>query len=546
MATMFCYQCEQAAQGSGCTQVGVCGKDPEVAALQDLLIHQLKGIGYLGHQRLAAGDTIDENQYQFMLEAAFATLTNVDFDSERFVGLLEEGDQIQQELARSVSVSDRVPDAAQYELPKSKIEMLADAREVGILAGDVSEDVRSLRELIIYGLKGMAAYAHHAELLGQSDPNVRDFFFEAFASVAEDDLEVPELLDLALKVGETNIRVMELLDTANTEVFGHPEPTEARITLKKGPFIVVSGHDLRDLKMLLEQTEGTGVDVYTHGEMLPALAYPELKKHDHLVGNFGGAWQDQQKEFDGIPGAILMTTNCLQKPRPSYQDRFFTTGPAGWPGTPHIPEENGHKDFSAVIEKALELGGFSEDEPEKRILIGFGHQSTLDNADAIVEAVNSGALRHFFLIGGCDGARPGRNYFTEFAEEVPNDAVILTLACGKFRFNKQDFGTIGDVPRLIDMGQCNDAYSAVKVAQALAEAFDCDLNDLPLSMIVSWYEQKAVVILLSLLALGVKNIHLGPTLPAFLSSNVLDVLVDEFDLRPTTTVRADLLAILDE
>lgn len=545
MQKMFCYQCEQTVGGKGCTRVGVCGKNDQVAALQDLLIYQLKGIGYFGSKVLESGRTIDMDTHKFVVDAAFATLTNVDFDPSRFQALLQQSANVKTLLHELAGTLEGLPEAARYQLPQDESQRVVDASKVGVISDtDLDEDVRSLRETIMYGLKGMAAYAHHAYLLGQTDEKVFNFFYKALAALIDNKLDVDALFDLTMQVGTTNIRCMELLDAANTGNYGNPEPTQALISKKKGPFIVVSGHDLKDLKHLLEQTEGTGVNVYTHGEMLPTLAYPELKKHDHLVGNYGGAWQDQQKEFAHLPGAVLMTTNCIQRPLDSYKDRIFTTGLVGWPEIEHIETVNGKKDFSPVIEKALSLGGWAEDEEEKHILIGFGHAATLSYADKIISAVKNGAVKHFFLVGGCDGAKPGRNYYTEFAEKTPDDTIIMTLACGKYRFNKTDFGTIGELPRLLDVGQCNDAFSAVKIALALADAFDCDINELPLSLVLSWYEQKAVVILLSLLSLGVKDIYLGPTLPAFITPNILDVLVKKFNITPTSTVEADLKAML--
>ncbi len=546
MTEMFCYQCEQTARGEGCTRMGVCGKDPEVSALQDLLIHHLKGIGFYAQRALEQGLDIGERPGRFVAEGLFSTITNVDFDPGRFEDLLREAAEVKGHL-RGMMQADScgVPAAAGDCLPGSLQEMVAEGRAVVTSAeNEVPEDIQSLRATLLFGLKGMAAYAHHARILGYTHAEVDAFFYQGLAATVCDHKMQEDLIGLLMELGRVNLVCMETLDRANTESFGHPEPTQAQVSVKKGPFIVVSGHDLRDLKDLLEQAEGTGVNVYTHGEMLPALAYPELKKHEHLVGNYGGAWQDQQKDFDGIPGCILMTTNCIQKPRDSYRDRIFTTGLVGWPDLQHIPEEDGRKDFSPIIEKALELGGWTEDEALREITIGFGREATLRHAGAIVDAVKSGDIRHFFLIGGCDGARPGRNYYTDFAEKVPQDTVILTLACGKYRFNHLDFGTIKGLPRLLDVGQCNDAYSAIKIASALAEAFDCDVNELPLSMILSWYEQKAVCILLSLFSLGVKGIRLGPTLPAFVSPGVLQVLVDNFDIAPTTDAETDLKAIL--
>jgi len=543
---MFCFQCEQTLGGKGCVKHGVCGKSPEVAGLQDLLVHLLKGIGFYGCEALAKGKKIDDETHAFVMDAIFATLTNVNFDPQRFVDYIKQADGIKEALKELAGEIEKpCPEAVTYRAPSTKAEMLEDAKKVGIMADkNLDEDIRSLRELIIYGLKGMGAYAHHARVLGKTDEAVNNFFYKGLAASVNDDLTVDELVGLNMELGKVNFKCMEILDSANTGTYGHPTPTEVAITKKKGPFIVVSGHDLKDLKELLEQTEGKGINIYTHGEMLPAHGYPELKKYPHLVGNFGGAWQDQQKEFDSLPGAILMTTNCLQKPRDNYMDRIFTTSIVGWTDVSHIEEVNGKKDFKPVIEKALELGGWQEDEPEKKIMVGFGHNTVLGVADKVIDAVKKGAIKHFFLIGGCDGAKPGRNYYTEFAEKAPEDTVILTLACGKFRFNKKEFGTIGELPRLLDVGQCNDAYSAIKIAVALADAFKCDVNELPLSLILSWYEQKAVCILLTLLSLNIKNIHLGPSLPAFVSPNVLQVLVDNFNIKPISNVEADLQGIL--
>lgn len=544
--SMFCFQCEQTIGGKGCTKAGNCGKDAEVAVLQDLLIYQLKGISFYAEKLLEKGIKIDDETDKFMMDASFSTLTNVNFDPERFIQYLREAEEIKKNLKNGVGeISEEIPEAAKYELPEKKEEMLEDAKKAGIMYDQhLDADIRSLREMLIYGMKGMGAYGHHAHVLGYKDETVSKFFYKGFAATINSKLTAEDLFELNMEFGQINLKCMELLDAANTGTYGNPTPAEVLITKKKGPFIVVSGHDLKDLKELLEQTEGKGVNIYTHGEMLPAHGYPELKKYPHLVGNFGGAWQDQQKEFDKIPGCILMTTNCLQKPRTSYRDRIFTTSIVGWPDITHIREINGKKDFSLIINKALQLGGWPQDESEKKIVVGFGHNAVLSNADKIVEGVKNGAIKHFFLIGGCDGARPGRNYFTEFAEKTPKDTIILTLACGKYRFNKEDFGNIGELPRLIDLGQCNDAYSAIKIALALSEVFKCGVNDLPLSLILSWYEQKAVCILITLLSLGIKDIRLGPTLPAFISPNVLQVLIDKFDIKPISTPDEDLKTIL--
>ena len=542
---MFCFQCEQTAGGKGCTKVGVCGKTPEVAGLQDLLIYLLKGIGFYGEELYEKGEKPSHEIAKFMADASFATLTNVNFDPKRFVQYIKQAAAYKDELAEQVGEIKNAPSAATYQVPQYQEQMLEDAKKVGIMYDqNLDADIRSLREMLIYGMKGMAAYAHHAQILGKYDEEVNRYFFRGFNKTLDQSMSVQDWVDEVLHFGNVNLKCMELLDAANTSAYGNPEPTHVQVNMKKGPFIVVSGHDLHDLKNLLEQTDGKGINIYTHGEMLPAHGYPELNKYKHLVGNYGGAWQEQQNEFDGIQGAILMTTNCLMKPRDSYSDRIFTTSIVGFEDMAHISTTDKEKDFTPVIEKALSLPGFPEDEPEKTILVGFGHNAVLSNADTIVEGVKSGAIRHFFLIGGCDGARPGRNYFTEFALKTPEDTIILTLACGKYRFNKLSFGMIGELPRVLDVGQCNDAYGAIKIATTLADVFKCGVNDLPLSMILSWYEQKAVCILISLLSLGVKDIRLGPSLPAFMSPNVLQVLVDNFDLKPISTPEDDLKVIL--
>ncbi|OEF98459.1 hydroxylamine reductase [Desulfuribacillus alkaliarsenatis] len=543
---MFCYQCEQALGGKGCTKAGVCGKDSDVAALQDLLIHNLKGLAFYGQRVLDKGGKIAPEIQNLMADAVFSTLTNVNFDPERFFVFNTNAEKFKQQLRDQLGQIDGpVPEAALYISPNRVDLMIEDGKKFNIMADEcMNEDIRSLRELLIYGLKGMAAYVHQAAVLGKRSEEVNEFFFKALNETLKEENGINEYFALNMELGQKNLIVMELLDSVHTGTYGHPVPTKVAITKKKGPFIVISGHDLKDLEMLLEQTEGKGVNVYTHGEMIPAHGYPELKKYKHLAGNFGGAWQEQQNEFDNLPGCILMTTNCLQKPRPSYEDRIYTTSVVGWPGIQHIEEVDGKKDFTAMIEKAIELGGFTEDEEEKNIMVGFGHNATLSHAGTIIDAVKAGAIKHFFLIGGCDGAKPGRNYFTEFAQQTPDDTVILTLACGKYRFNKIDFGTIGGLPRLLDVGQCNDSYSAIKIALALAEAFECDVNDLPLSLVLSWYEQKAVAILLTLLSLNIKNILLGPSLPAFITPNVLQVLVDKFNISPISNPEADLKKIL--
>ncbi len=546
--SMFCYQCEQTAKGTGCTVMGVCGKDEETAILQDLLVHATKGIGMYAHRARELGGK-DSDVDKFVIEALFTTVTNVNFDPERIAKTIRAADEMRTRAHRlyeaACDKSHKAPDElagpASFELGGSKGDMLARGRQIGIEArlSEKGPDVTGLMELITYGLKGTAAYADHAAILGRTDDDVFAFFHKALDFLTEDS-SIEDLTKMALEVGEVNLRVMELLDEANTGTYGHPEPTSVRITPKKGKAILVSGHDLKDLEALLEQTKGKDINIYTHGEMLPCHGYPGLKKYEHLVGNYGGAWQDQRKEFDSFPGAILMTTNCIQKPKPTYKDRIFTCGLVAWPDVTHIAD----RDFSLVIEAALAADGFAEDGEDKSITVGFGRNAVLGVADKVIEAVKGGNIKHFFLVGGCDGAKPGRNYYTDFAEAAPEDTVILTLACGKYRFNKLEFGDIGGIPRLLDVGQCNDAYSAIQIALALSNAFDTDVNSLPLSIVLSWYEQKAVCILLTLLHLGIKDIRLGPTLPAFVTEPVLNVLVENFGIKPTGDANEDLAAML--
>ena len=547
--SMFCYQCEQTAKGTGCTAHGVCGKDPETAALQDLLVHAVKGLSMYAHRAGQLG-AVDDEVNQFTVKALFATLTNVNFDPEALRRLIlraaELRDRARGLYEKACAKAGRTPaklsGPAAWTPAKDLDGLIRQGEEVTIekRIEALGEDVTGLQELILYGLKGAAAYADHAQILGKKDDAVYGAFHETLDYLATNPTDTGDLLARALKTGELNLNAMALLDAANTGAYGHPQPTPVRITPVKGKAIVVSGHDLEDLEELLKQTEGKGVNVYTHGEMLPAHGYPGLRKYKHLVGNYGGAWQDQRKEFDEFPGAILMTTNCLQKPKDSYKGRLFTCGVVGWPGVTHISDRN----FAPVIKAALAAPGFAQDAPEKTILVGFAREAVMSVAGKIISAVQSGAIKHFFLIGGCDGAKPGRNYYTELAQAVPKDCVILTLACGKYRFNKLAFGETGGIPRLLDMGQCNDAYSAVQVALALAKAFNMDVNSLPLSIICSWYEQKAAAILLTLLHLGIKNIRLGPSLPAFVTPPVLKVLVDKFSIMPISTPQQDLKAIL--
>mgnify|MGYP000982745602 CR=1 FL=1 len=538
---MFCYQCEQTAGGKGCTKLGVCGKTPEVSNLQDLLIFQLKGISCYAKEIIEKGEELDKNIVSFIENCLFTTLTNVNFDADNHIELLKESDKIKNELKKKVGKIKNDTLHATYKLSSTKSEMLKDAKFAGIMYDEkLDPDIRSLRQTIVYGLKGISAYGHQARELGYYDDEVDAFYVRALEAVCNDTLSVEDLIRWTMRTGEMSVAIMKKLDEANTKIYDNPSPQKVNTNIKKGPFIIVSGHDLKDLEMILEQTEGKGINIYTHGEMIPCHGYPGLKKYKHLVGNFGGAWQNQQKEFDNIPGCILMTTNCLMKPRESYKDRIFTTSVVGWDGVKHIGKnKDGKKDFSVIINKALELGGYKEDEEVHEILVGFAHHETLSHAETIINAVKEGKIRHFFLIGGCDGARPGRNYYTEFAKLVPRDCIILTLACGKYRFNKLNFGEVAGLPRLLDVGQCNDAYSAVRIATALSDAFDTDVNGLPLSIILSWYEQKAVADLLALLSLGIKGIYLGPTLPAFLSPNVLQYLVDTFDIKLISTPEDD-------
>ncbi|MCX7009364.1 MAG: hydroxylamine reductase [Kiritimatiellaeota bacterium] len=542
---MFCYQCEQAGKGTGCDQFGVCGKDPETAALQDLLIHAAQGISQYAHRARQLG-VKDRDADVFVVEALFTTVTNVNFDPQRLEKLLWQSvvvrDRVRRQYEAACKARGQQPEAVTGPgawRPASDVNALVDQGEELITDKRVAQlgaDLVGLQDLLLFGLKGTAAYADHALILGKEDDNVFGVFHDALNYLTLPNPQVGDLLAWNLKCGEVNLKVMELLDAANTGAYGNPVPTKVRVTPVKGKAILISGHDLSDLEELLKQTEGTGINVYTHSEMLPAHGYPGLKKYKQLVGNYGGAWQDQRKEFEVFPGAILMTTNCIQKPKDVYKARIFTSGLVAWPGVTHINNRN----FKPVIEAALAAPGFEHDGADHEILVGFGHNAILGAAEQVIGAVKSGALKRFFLIGGCDGAKSGRNYYTEFAQAVPKDCVILTLACGKYRFNKLDFGTIGGLPRLLDCGQCNDAYTAIKVAGALAQAFGCGVNDLPLSLVLSWYEQKAVCILLTLLFLGIKNIRLGPSLPAFVTPAVLKVLVEKFNIKPITTVAADL------
>jgi hydroxylamine reductase len=549
MDHMFCYQCEQSSQGTGCRIVSVCGKDPETAALQDLLVHATKGISQYAHQ-LARHNVLSTKANHFVLKALFTTVTNVNFDADSVANIAREAAALRDELV-SQYLQTVSPNAALLKGPAAWEPaadfngLIAQGRAVGLLTrrADQGDDAVGLQELLTYGLKGMAAYAEHARVLGKEDADVYAYLHEALDALAHPSTSADTLLSLTLRCGEKNLRVMELLDSAHTERFGHPVPTPVRIHPKAGKAILVSGHDLYDLEALLQQTAGKGINVYTHGEMLPAHGYPKLKKYPHLVGNYGGAWQDQQEEFAAFPGAILMTTNCIQKPVTSYIKRIFTSGVVAWPGVAHCPDQK----YGPVIEAALAAPGFAKDETDETILVGFGHNTVLSVAPQVIEGVKSGAIRHFFLVGGCDGAKSGRNYFTDFAEQAPQDCMILTLGCGKYRFNKLDLGQNAGLPRLLDMGQCNDAYSAIRVAGALAQAFGTDVNGLPLSLVLSWFEQKAVAVLLTLLHLGVRDIRIGPSLPAFVTPTLLNVLVEKFGIKPIgATASDDIQAILGE
>lgn len=546
---MFCYQCEQTMRSDtldGCaSDKGACGKTAETSDLQDILIYQIKGIAQYAKLARDLG-VVDKSVDDFIQYGFFTTLTNVNFASSRFVQLTQEAAQVRDSIKQKYEAAavqqnktiEQPTGAAQFN-PETDMQALLSQQPIAIVNKDhdvIGEDANGLRMLILYGMKGICAYSHHARMLGYHTDEI-DAGIESFlAYLASNPTDIEELLGQALAAGELNLKVMEILDQANTETFGHPEPTQVRVTPVKGKAILVSGHDLHDLKALLDATEGKGINIYTHGEMLPAHAYPELKKYQHLVGNYGGAWQDQQREFAEFPGAILMTSNCIIEPAKAYRQRIFTTGPVGWPGVRHVE----HNKFMPLIQAAKGTPGFKEDAEEQFITTGFAHNTVLGVADKVINAVKAGAIERFFVIGGCDGAKPGRNYYTDLAENTPDNTVMLTLGCAKFRFNKQDHGDIGGIPRLLDMGQCNDAHSALKVADALAQAFDCRVDELPLSLMISWFEQKATAVLLSLLASGVKGIHLGPSLPPYLTPNLLNVLIEKFDVRVNGTVEHDL------
>jgi len=542
---MFCYQCEQTAKGKGCTSMGVCGKTPEVATLQDLLIYLLREVSQLSIEAKKIGVT-DEKTDVFVCEALFATLTNTNFDPESIIEYIKKSSKIKNQLQNKLKESGKKMDfknkTINFDLEQNKEELIKQGKLVGINSDStIDPDLHSLQWLLTYGLKGLAAYTFHAYGLGKKDNKVFDFIYQGLAAPLDSSLSVNDYIGLVMKCGEVNIRAMELLDAGNTETYGHPVPTAVPLGVKKGKAILVSGHDLPDLAEILKLSAGKGINVYTHGEMLPTHAYPELKKYPHFYGHYGTAWQNQRREFMEFPGAILMTTNCIQKPVENYMNNIFSTGPVSWPGVTHVSKD----ELSVVINKALELPGFLSDSNGKNVTVGFGRNAVLGVAGKVIEAVKSGKIKKFLLVGGCDGAKPGRSYYTDFVEKAPKDTIILTLACGKFRFFDKDLGTIEEIPRLLDIGQCNDAYSAVKIALALADAFNIGINELPLSIVLSWYEQKAVAILLSLLHLGVKNIRLGPSLPAFITLNILNVLVEKFNIMPITTAEEDLKAIMN-
>ncbi len=542
---MYCNQCEQTAKGIACTTVGVCGKKEDLADIEDVLIYALCGMSLFANEARQKG-IIDEAVDRLTMEAVFSTLTNVNFDSERFVVLITKTVELRESLKVRIAEAGGAVDfdhpAAVFAPADSVAGLAQQGADLQFIPNlDADENIRSLKQTLLYGLKGIAAYTDHASILGQNDPAIAGFMYEALAALLAEGLTIEACVPVAMKAGEINLRAMELLDAGNTGTYGDPVPTSVPLGHRPNKCILITGHDLHDLELLLKQTEGKGIDIYTHGEMLPCHGYPELKKYDHFYGHFGTAWQNQHKEFPNFPGPVLFTTNCIQKPKDEYKDRIFTTGLVGWPGIAHIEG----KDFTAVIDKALAMDGWQDDADNGSVMVGFARGAVLGVADKVIEAVKNKDIRHFFLVGGCDGAKPGRDYFTKFVEQVPDDCMVLTLACGKFRFFDKDLGEIGGIPRLLDVGQCNDAYSAIQIAVALAGAFECEVNDLPLSMIISWYEQKAVAVLLTLLYLGIKDIRLGPSLPTFISPAVLDFLVATFDIKPVAgTPEEDLQTIL--
>ena len=541
---MFCYQCEQTAKGEACTVMGVCGKQHEVASLQDLLIYLVTGISQYAVEGRKVG-VVDQEVNTYTFEALFSTVTNVNFDPQWFVTLIEKGAKLREALKGKVKAAGGKIDVgegpATFQPEKTMDALVKQGEKVGLKSDPtIDPNILSLQHTLLFGIKGIAAYADHAQILGQKDDAIPAFIHEGLAATRRKDLSLDDWVKLVLKCGEMNLRTMEILDAANTGTYGQPVPTKVPLGAKKGKAILVSGHDLKDLEELLKQTEGKGINIYTHGEMLPTHAYPSLKKYAHFYGHFGTAWQNQIKEFADFPGAILLTTNCLMRVQQAYQENIFTRGLVGWPGVPHLLDRN----FTPVIQKALAMPGFSDDAEAGSVMVGFGRSTVMSVAGKVIDAVKNKQIRHFFLVAGCDGAKPGRNYYTEFVEKVPKDCVVLTLACGKFRFFDKDLGDIGGIPRLLDVGQCNDAYSAIQIAVALAKAFNVGVNDLPLSMVLSWYEQKAVAILLTLLYLGIKNMRLGPSLPAFITPAILDFLVKNYDIKPISTPDADLKAIL--
>ncbi len=541
---MFCYQCEQTFKGTGCTIQGVCGKQPDVAALQDLLLYVLMGLSQVAHAARKI-DISDDAVNAFTVKAAFSTLTNVNFDPVFFQQTIRKTIELRDNLKERVGSAGGdttfAGDASSYIPPASLEDMVAAAKNFGIKSYPAgSPDILSLKHTILYGIKGVSAYADHAQVLDRQDDFVYGYVHEGLAAIQDPQLDLEDCLSLTLKCGEAALKAMEILDDGNTGTYGHPIPTQVSLGHKKGKAILVSGHDCKDLEELLKQTQGKGINIYTHGEMYSTHGYPKLKAYDHFCGQFGTAWQKQIKEFPDFPGAILMTTNCIQRPQKTYQDNLFTSGMVGWPGIHHIP---GH-DFTPVIDKALSMPGFNQNQDGLKVTVGFARNAVLNVADKVIEAVKSKDIRHFFLVAGCDGAKPGRNYYTEFVEKIPEDCVVLTCACGKYRFFDMELGDINGIPRLLDAGQCNDAYSSIQIAAALAKAFDVSVNELPLSLIISWYEQKAVCVLLALLHLGIRNIRLGPSMPAFITPNVLNVLVEKFDIKPIATPEEDLKAIL--
>lgn len=542
---MFCNQCEQTAKGTGCTAIGVCGKNEAVAGLEDLLTHAVQGLCLVATAGRKVG-VVDNAVDRFTCEAIFSCLTNVDFDPSRFEDLIRKTVELRESLKKKVLAAGGKIESTAPAVTFTPADTLSGLEAQGAALNfintlDANPDLQSLKQITMYGLRGLAAYTDHAAILGKEDETVYSYIHEAMGELTRKNLGLDQLVGLALKCGEVNLKAMELLDAGNTGTYGHPVPTPVPLGHIPGKCILVTGHDLKDLAMLLEQTKGKGINIYTHGEMLPCHGYPELKKYPHFYGHYGTAWQNQQKEMPQFPGAILFTTNCIQKPLDSYKANVFTTGLVGWPDVTHIGAD---KDFSPVINRALALPGFTDTLDKGSVLVGFARNTVLGVADKVIAAVKAKAIRHFFLVGGCDGAKPGRNYYTEIVEQIPADCMVLTLACGKFRFFDKNLGDIGGIPRLLDVGQCNDAYSAIQIAVAMAGAFECGVNDLPLSLVLSWYEQKAVVILLTLLSLGIKDIRLGPSLPAFITPNVLDVLVKNFSIKPITTPAEDLKAIL--